>query len=65
MFQFVRFSRQNAVLWKAKDLRKPNIQTLYALGTKVIAWTVDDPTIIRKFTIWGIDGIITNNSAAA
>ena len=59
----IRILHPEYVIWKSKDLRKSDIQTLHNLGTKVIVWTVDDPQEIRKFTAWGIDGIITNNPA--
>ena len=47
--------------WKAKDLKRKDVERLHAKGIEVAVWTVDDPEEIRKFVSWGIDAIITND----
>ena len=49
--------------WKAKDLRRGDVERFHANGIKVAVWTVDAPKDIRKFVSWGVDGIITNDPA--
>jgi glycerophosphoryl diester phosphodiesterase len=34
-------------------------------GLAVTVWTVDDPARIRQLAEWGVDGVITNDPAAA
>jgi glycerophosphoryl diester phosphodiesterase len=36
-----------------------------AAGVAVYVWTVDDPARIRQLAGWGVDGVITNDPAAA
>jgi glycerophosphoryl diester phosphodiesterase len=44
---------------------RPPIAAAHAAGLAVIGWTIDDPALIRTLAAAGIDGIITNDPAAA
>lgn len=41
------------------------IRRLHATGYAVNTWTVDDPARLRQLRGWGIDGVISNDPAAA
>jgi len=41
------------------------IERLHRAGYVVNTWTVDDPARLRELRGWGIDGLITNDPAAA
>jgi glycerophosphoryl diester phosphodiesterase len=34
-------------------------------GYAVNVWTVDDPALLRQLAAWGVDGVFTNDPAAA
>ncbi len=53
----------NFIGWRAKDLKRGDVDRLHVNGIKVAVWTVDNPGEIRKFVSWGVDAIITNNPA--
>lgn len=37
------------------------IERCHALGVPVIAWTVDDPTRLRRLAALGVDGVVSND----
>ena len=41
------------------------IEAWHALGLAVQVWTVDDPDRLRQLAAWGVDGVFTNDPAAA
>jgi len=52
-------------LWPRFDLATPEfIATAHALGTSVIAWTVNDSSIAARLTAAGVDGICTDDVRA-
>jgi glycerophosphoryl diester phosphodiesterase len=51
-------------LWQAAELiDRPLIEAVHALGGRVIAWTVDDPDVMRHLAELGTDGLCTNDVA--
>jgi glycerophosphoryl diester phosphodiesterase len=40
---------------------KAVVERCHALGTPVLAWTVDDPALLRRLDSMGVDGVITND----
>jgi glycerophosphoryl diester phosphodiesterase len=36
------------------------VDAVHEAGGRLIAWTVDDPEVARRFADWGVDGICTN-----
>ncbi len=49
--------------WSRKDLKRSDVERFHAEAIKVLVWTVDEEDDIRKFVLWGVDGIITNDPA--
>jgi glycerophosphoryl diester phosphodiesterase len=48
-------------LWQHWELLdEALIDRVHADGRRVIAWTVNDPTIARRFIDWGIDGLCSD-----
>jgi glycerophosphoryl diester phosphodiesterase len=41
------------------------VDAWHALGLAVQVWTVDDPDRLRQLAAWGVDGVFTNDPAAA
>ncbi|NNE90244.1 MAG: hypothetical protein HKN23_01220, partial [Verrucomicrobiales bacterium] len=51
--------------WNQKHLTEDLIRQFQAAGYSVAVWTVNDLARIRKFTEWGVDGLITDRPAEA
>jgi glycerophosphoryl diester phosphodiesterase len=48
-------------LWQQWELIDAElIQRIHDEGGRVIAWTVNDPTVAQRLSAWGIDGICTD-----
>ncbi|HWC72659.1 MAG TPA: glycerophosphodiester phosphodiesterase [Gemmatimonadales bacterium] len=53
-------------LWQERStLDERLVQTVHGLGASIIAWTVDMPADMERFTRWGVDGICTNHPERA
>jgi glycerophosphoryl diester phosphodiesterase len=51
-------------LWEAAELiDREMVDAAHARGGRVIAWTVDDPAMMRKLAAIGTDGLCTNDVA--
>ncbi len=46
-------------------LEEAYVTEAHAQGCRVVAWTVNDPELIRRCRGWGVDGIITDDPRAA
>ncbi|HIE39436.1 MAG TPA: glycerophosphodiester phosphodiesterase [Anaerolineae bacterium] len=42
------------------QVRPPTVRRAHGRGRRVVAWTVDEPEVMRRLSEWGVDGIITN-----
>ena len=52
-------------LWQHWELVDESlIERVHAVGGRVIAWTVNDPSIAKRFIEWQIDGICTDTPGA-
>ena len=55
-----RSSATAAVLyWEV--ISEPVVARCHALGAPVLAWTVDDPDVLRWLERAGVDGVVTND----
>jgi len=53
-------------LWQERTtLDEALVETVRGLGAGIIAWTVDEPDDMQRFTRWGVDGICTNHPERA
>lgn len=43
-----------------RDLDAEKVREAHALGLKVLAWTVNDPAVMRQMMDLGVDGIVTD-----
>jgi glycerophosphoryl diester phosphodiesterase len=51
-------------LWQAAELiDRPLVEAIHARGGRVIAWTVDDASMMRHLAELGTDGLCTNDVA--
>jgi glycerophosphoryl diester phosphodiesterase len=51
-----------SAIWAFHRLATPRLAAVTAeLGIDLIAWTVDDPTVIARLRAAGVDGIVTND----
>ena len=51
-------------LWQSAELiDRPLVEAVHAHGGRVIAWTVDDPAMMRHLAEIGTDGLCTNDVA--
>lgn len=44
-----------------KLVREEFISEMKAAGKKILVWTVNSPEDMKRFTEWGVDGIISDN----
>jgi glycerophosphoryl diester phosphodiesterase len=42
-------------------ISEPVVARCHALGAPVLAWTVDDPDVLRRLERAGVDGVVTND----
>lgn len=66
-------SRNELSVWKELPLQyviphqsllsRDLISELQIAGIKILVWTVNDSTAMRKFRDWGVDGIISDNTS--
>jgi glycerophosphoryl diester phosphodiesterase len=48
------------------DLIQPEfVQTAHEANRRVVAWTINDPDIVRSCAEWGVDGVITDDPRMA
>jgi glycerophosphoryl diester phosphodiesterase len=48
-------------LWQHWELLdEALVQLVHRDGRRIIAWTVNDPTVARRLLAWGVDGICTD-----
>lgn len=52
----------DAVTWQHPLLTPERIDALHARGLRVYAWTVDDPSDLRRLLDMGVDGLISNRA---
>ena len=53
-------------LWRQRDfVDEAFIRAAHAEGRRVVAWTVNDAHLMRRFAHWGIDAICTDDVALA
>ena len=53
-------------LWRQRDfVDEAFIVAAHAEGRRVVAWTVNDAPLMRRFASWGIDAICTDDVALA
>ena len=53
-------------LWRQRDfVDEAFIAAAHAEGRRVVAWTVNDATLMRRLADWGIDAICTDDVALA
>jgi glycerophosphoryl diester phosphodiesterase len=51
-------------LWEAAELiDRPMVDAVHARGGRIVAWTVDDPSTIRRLAALGVDALCTNDIA--
>lgn len=51
-------------LWQAAELiDRAMVEAVHARGGRVIAWTVDDPAVMKRLAAIGVDGLCTNDVA--
>ncbi|MFI5245441.1 MAG: glycerophosphodiester phosphodiesterase, partial [Gemmatimonadales bacterium] len=51
-------------LWQAADLiDRELVDAAHARGGRVVAWTVDDPAMMRHLATLGVDALCTNDVA--
>jgi glycerophosphoryl diester phosphodiesterase len=49
-------------LWQSAELiDRPLVEAVHARGGRVIAWTVDDPALMRHLASLETDGLCTND----
>jgi len=53
---------QRATTWLPDhhDLTRADVEAAHQLGMQVIAWTVNEPSDMRRLVAWGIDGVISD-----
>jgi len=53
-------------LWQERSTLDETLVTrVHDLGAKIIAWTVDNPSLMEPLVRWGVDGICTNHPERA
>ena len=53
-------------LWQEQSTLDETLVTeVHGLNAKIIAWTVDNPSIMERLVRWGVDGICTNHPERA
>lgn len=53
-------------LWRHRDfVDAALVRAAHAEGRRVVAWTVNDPVLMRRFAEWGVDAICTDDLALA
>jgi glycerophosphoryl diester phosphodiesterase len=53
-------------LWRHRDfVDAALVQAAHAEGRRVVAWTVNDAAMMRRFAEWGVDAICTDDVALA
>lgn len=53
-------------LWRHRDfVDAALVRAAHAEGRRVVAWTVNDPGLMRRFADWGVDAICTDDVALA
>ena len=53
-------------LWRHRDfIDLPLVRAAHAEQRRVIAWTVNDATMMKRFASWGVDAICTDDVALA
>lgn len=53
-------------LWRHRDfVDAALVQAAHAEGRRVVAWTVNDAEMMRRFADWGVDAICTDDVALA
>jgi glycerophosphoryl diester phosphodiesterase len=51
-------------LWQGAELiDRPLVDAVHARGGRIVAWTVDDPSTMRRLAALGVDAICTNDVA--
>jgi glycerophosphoryl diester phosphodiesterase len=51
-------------LWQAAELIDLEmVDAVHARGGRLIAWTVDDPSMMRQLAMLGVDALCTNDVA--
>jgi glycerophosphoryl diester phosphodiesterase len=43
-----------------REISRGDVEEAHRLGLKGIPWTANDPRIMKKLIVWGVDGIITD-----
>lgn len=53
-------------LWRHRDfIDEAFVRAAHAEGRRVVAWTVNDATLMRRFAAWGVDAVCTDDVALA
>lgn len=53
-------------LWRHRDfVDEALVRAAHAEGRRVVAWTVNDAALMRRFAAWGVDAICTDDVALA
>ena len=53
-------------LWRHRDyIDEALVREVHEAGKRVIAWTVNDPEMMQRFAVWGVDALCTDDVALA
>jgi glycerophosphoryl diester phosphodiesterase len=61
----LRRARADAISLHHALVSRAAVTTAHALGAAVIAWTVNDPEVVRRLAALGVDGIVSDDPAMA